>query len=234
MNETFHFRDHRPPPEIQHRLESRLSSLFRPIAGEHPPVFSTAFRSGLTSYQLRLRLNSIADGDHSYTLQMESSGPGAESLSGWAKFWTGGLQEAPPREPAPSSSDALRAAAASWLAADSHLDSVASVQAAILEAMRAGAVYSSAHKEGGTTIRWRRGTRFVAESYGESSYTQTFSTAEDFFAYLWESYDWRTSQYVWPERIPEIDAWKLILRFLEPERPRRSALDWIRDTLLGR
>lgn len=239
MTRIFCFEDSRPPWRIQHRLESDIASVFRPVPGEHPPVFATAFKNGNTSFHLRLRLDDASGLAFRYSLHMESSGPGAESLNGWADFWTRDLRETPPAETR-GSADAIRKTGEQWLAEDSRLTSTEAVQAEILDQMRKGACYATAHKEGGTTIRFSRG-RFVSESYGESSSSETFATPAEFFAYLWRFHDWKTSQYDWPNRVPELDAWKLILRFLEPPRPAislaapvRTGLSWILDRLRGR
>ena len=40
-----------------------------------------------------------------------------------------------------------------------------------------------------------------------------------FLAYLRKFYDWQTSSHVYPEKVSELDAWKIILRLMDRGKP---------------
>jgi hypothetical protein len=79
--------------------------------------------------------------------------------------------------------------------------------------MRQGATFSTAHKEGGTVISFRGG-RFISADYGESEAVKTFGDEASFLVFLRQFYDWDTSSNVYPNKVSEFDAWKLMLRLL--------------------
>lgn len=101
------------------------------------------------------------------------------------------------------------------LSAEQHLDSIPRIQIAILDSMKQGASFCVCHKEGGTNIYWRNGG-FVRSDYGEEPAQQTFANEQEFLDFLRRFYDWETSKHVYPNKVPEIEAWKLIYRLLRP------------------
>jgi hypothetical protein len=98
-----------------------------------------------------------------------------------------------------------------------HLMEVQSIQQEILSRMREGASFSTAHKEGGTTISFSQG-RFVRADYGESSRREEFRDPNRFLAFLRQFYDWETSRNTHPNKVADVVAWRLILRLLQPAR----------------
>ncbi|MEI9863519.1 MAG: hypothetical protein WDN00_02985 [Limisphaerales bacterium] len=79
--------------------------------------------------------------------------------------------------------------------------------------MKQGASFATAHKEGGTNIRWLNGI-FVRADYGESEDRKEFYSESDFLTALRKFYDWETSTNVYPDKVSDFEAWKLILRLL--------------------
>ena len=140
-----------------------------------------------------------------------------QSSASWFKHWTREFKSSPPPDPAEGSVERYRLLAEETLAAEAHLPDVTAVQQAILTAMSKGATFSTAHKEGGTRIS-RQGARFVRADYGESDRVETFNGEADFLAFIRKFYDWETSKSVYPDKVPDFDAWRLILRLLRWER----------------
>ena len=93
------------------------------------------------------------------------------------------------------------------------MDSVSSIQQIIVERMKRGATFSTAHKEGGTILKWLDG-RFIRSDYGENPDLIKFADETEFLKALRQFYDWDTSKALYPSKASDFDAWKLILRKL--------------------
>ena len=79
--------------------------------------------------------------------------------------------------------------------------------------MKAGGRFSTSHKEGGTNISWN-GEQFVRSDHGDHPDHRTFASEAEFLQGLRMFYDWETSANVYPEKVSDLVAWKLILRLL--------------------
>lgn len=88
-------------------------------------------------------------------------------------------------------------------------------QQAILQALRGGASFFTAHKEGGTRIRFD-GTQFVRADYGESDLVQRFASDAEFLDFLYRFYEAENTQSVRPASLAQAEAWRLIRRRLDP------------------
>jgi hypothetical protein len=97
------------------------------------------------------------------------------------------------------------------LHAEKHLDSVEAIQQVIIAAMKRGYGFSTAHKEGGTSIYWDA-ARFVRSDYGECNDMTEYKSEAEFLKFLYQFYEWQTRSNVYPDRLPDFDVWKLILR----------------------
>ncbi len=183
-----------------------------------------AFR-GMTKAQgsqsLELRFDAALNASNCYTLAMSSSDSSAKA---WFELWTRDLRAAAPPDPGEASADRYRELADESLAAESALSDAAAIQRTILERMRDGDTYSTAHKEGGTIISWRGpllgflGTgHFLRSDYGESSTVQRFEDNAPFLVFLRQFFDWEARAHCYPDQPPDADAWRLILRLLRPK-----------------
>ena len=99
------------------------------------------------------------------------------------------------------------------LRAEVHLDTIPALQQAIVGAMKQGAFFSTSDKEGDTRISWRGG-RFVRIRSGENPGHEEFASEDEFLIALRRFYDLETSKNIYPNKVSEFDAWKLILRLL--------------------
>lgn len=82
---------------------------------------------------------------------------------------------------------------------------VVSHQQEILQALRSGAYFRTAHKEGGTTIFWQGGC-FVREDYGDWSERHAYTEEAAFLAFLRRFFEWESRG---PQRkdLPEAERW---------------------------
>lgn len=216
------FRDKRPPQEIQFGLERDWMILFNSgFVDGRLEYRAQIVRNGVL-YSQRLVFESALRSTQVYSLYLEASAddaslqdpPTAVKISaGWFDYWTRGLVPAAAARAQKHSPERYRSLCDAALTAEAHLTDVAAVQREILAAMRAGAILSSVHKEGGTRIAWER-DRSVASDYGESNALVEFTDEATFLAMLRRRYDGEISRHTYPQRVAELVAWKLILRLL--------------------
>ncbi len=91
------------------------------------------------------------------------------------------------------------------------------IQQEILAALRAGAEFRTAHKEGGTTIRWQRG-RFIREDYGDWSERADYTEEAEFLAFLWRFFEWESRGFQRVE-MPDAERWENIRKLLHSSTP---------------
>lgn len=237
INRHMHFRDARPPEEILFGLERRLRALFRPAPQEEPRlVFRALARNGTVTYRFRFCLEAALADTNCYSLSIEGSWPAEtpgqveynlKSSAGWFDYWTGDFQPGAPPEGDEGSplTPRYRALATRALLCEQHLTDVAAIQQEILDALRAGGRYATSHKEGGTVIRFGYG-RFIRSDYGESNASETFTDDARFLAFLSRFFEFETSPRYYPDKPPPYDAWKILLRMLDRNPPKRAAGAW--------
>ena len=88
----------------------------------------------------------------------------------------------------------------------------AAIQQEILDALRRGAEFRTAHKEGGTVLRWQHG-RFIREDYGDWSERAAYTDDAAFLAFLWRFFEWE-SRSLQRVELPEPDRWRNIQQLL--------------------
>jgi hypothetical protein len=217
-----HFSDHRPPHEVQFALERDLMTLFSVAMQNDRLTMSTTANVVGARYDIELRFEAAMPLENRYSLRVETSWADAaathhdyyrNTAGSWFSFWTRDLRPAEPPAADAGSSARYQAICAASLHAEAHLDTVPALQQAIVAAMKRGARFTTAHKEGGTNIRWN-GEHFVRSDYGDYPDTVVFSSEPEFLAALRKFYDWETSKNVYSEKVPDFVAWKLILRLL--------------------
>lgn len=99
---------------------------------------------------------------------------------------------------------------------------IAAAQRAIVAALRSGASFSTAHKEGGTTIRFD-GRDYLREDFGESPSLTRFATDEELLAFLRRFYHHEVLRDAGPAGVSEAEAWRWIQRRLEWPRGAAAA-----------
>lgn len=218
-----HFRDARPPQDIQFQLERALMTLMPPRIEAGKLVCRANAKVNGARYSFLLRYEAALPRTHCYSLRVEASWAELptehhehfrQSSGSWFDLWTRDFRRASPPSADDGSAERYGAACVAALNAEAGLDSSEAIQHAIVAAMKRGASFSTAHKEGGTDIRWRDG-RFVRSDYGESEERQEFASEAKFLTFLRQFYHWETSRNAYPDTVPDTDAWKLILRLLQ-------------------
>ena len=218
-----HFRDHRPPHAVQFALERDLMTLFAASMKDDRLTLTASAKVVGAQYDFELRFEAAMSLINCYSLCVETSWADAaqthhdyyrKTAGSWFEHLTRDLQPAEP----PATADAgaperYQAICLASMNAESHLDSVPALQQTIVAAMKRGARFTTSHKEGGTNISWN-GERFVRSDYGDYPDHITFSSETEFLDTLRKFYDQETSKNVYPEKVTDLVAWKLILRLL--------------------
>lgn len=217
-----HFRDPRPPQAIQFALERDLMTLFA-ASMQHDRLVLTATATVVGArYHFELRFLAALPHTHCYSLRVETSWADAaathhdyyrHTAETWFAHWTRSFIPAEIPTADEGSTERYQRICAAALNAEAHLDSVPALQQAIVAAMKQGARFTNSHKEGGTNISWN-GEHFVRSDHGDYPDHITYASAAHFLDALRKFYDWETSQNVYPEKVSELVAWRLILRLL--------------------
>jgi hypothetical protein len=216
------FVDPRSPHEIQFQLESTLLILFEPVREDSKLVLRGSAKITGCPYTFELRFDGAYPEGNFYTLRIRASWeklPATHhdyymhSAESWFGYWTKPFHQSALPSDATRNEERSRELEQQCIEAEAHLSSVDAVQQAILSEMREGAYFVTAHKEGGTHLRWN-GTHFHRADYGESEDTETFPDDASFLGFLRQFYNGDVSRQTYPEKVPELAAWKLILRLL--------------------
>lgn len=217
-----HFRDHRPPHGIQFALERDLMTLFAASMQNDRLILTASANVVGAQYDFELRFEAAILPEHCYSLRVETSWGEApathhdyyrKTAGSWFDHWTREFIPADPPDSDPGPSARYQEICAASLNAGSHLDTVPAVQQTIVAAMKSGARFTTSSKEGDTIITWN-GSRFMRVDQGEYPDTVVFPSELEFLEALRKFYAWETSQNVYPEKVPDLVAWKLILRLL--------------------
>ena len=220
-----HFEDKRPPQEVQFGLERELMTLFAPaIDGGKLCMLARGNVNG-ARYNFELRFEAALFFRNCYSLRVEASWAEQPAHShdyfrktadSWFSLWTRDLMAANPPKADAGSPERYRKLADAALAAETQLDSIAAIQQAIVAGVKGGGSYSTSHKEGGTNIFWRGG-KFIRSDYGDYPDHKEFTDESAFLTMLQQFCHWDVHRLAGPNKLSEFDAWKLILRRLQPK-----------------
>ncbi len=219
---VLHFRDPRPPHEVQFALERDLMTLFAASMQNDRLTFTATAVVVGARYHFELRFLAALPHTHCYSLRVATSWADAaathhdyyrHTAESWFSHWTRGFMPANPPAAEASAPERYQAICAAALNAEAHLDSVPALQQTIVAAMKQGARFTTSHKEGGTNITWN-GTHFVRSDYGDYPDHITYATEAEFLDALRKFCDWETSKNVYPEKVTELVAWRLMLRLM--------------------
>ena len=217
---VLHFKDQRPPHEVQIALEREIRTLFTPaMEGDALCLRAKANVVG-ADYDLLLRFEAALAEWNCYSLRAqvlwgELPADHAEyyrkTSGSWFASWTSDFVPANPPPANAGSAERYRQLIEETLNAEKHLDSVASIQQAIIAAMKDGARYYDSHKEGGTKIYWQR-DRFARSDYGDYPDERHFTDESEFLKMLYQFCHWQATSHSDKNQLTELDTWRLILR----------------------
>jgi hypothetical protein len=238
---ALHVIDSRAPQDVQAQLERNTDAVFAPLGNEDDLVRSAMIRCGMLQYRLTLTLVNVLPQGNSFRLDVAAfahEGHADEQAllrhaQAWIGVWTHGLQTVPRPAAGEGSASRRQALARAWRAAEVPLGQIATLQQSIVQAMRHGATFSTAHKEGGSNIRFD-GRRYEHTEYGENQSIRHYASDAQFLDFLRQFFDYETSRHVWPARVPEVDAWRLILRRVRPPGGNAAAGGSARSGALAR
>lgn len=220
----FHFKDIRPPQEVQFHLEKQIGSLFTLSMENRMLVFRSRADVIGVVYTLEMRFTGSLQRKNHFTLHAEASWGGESApnreyyrntAEGWFQMWIRGLTPAPPPKPGEGVGESYLEACEIAIHAEDHLKSVEAIQQAILDGMYKGGRYSTSHKEGGTHICWRI-DRFIRSDYGDYPDHQNYQDPGEFLKALRQFFHWDIQRYAGKTPFSEIEVWKLLLRRMSP------------------
>ncbi len=219
-----HFRDKRPPHEVQFALERELMSLFAAEVVDGRLHLRTTLVVVGAHYSVELCFEAALLLQNCYSLRVETSWADAapthhdyyrKTSDGWFNFWTRDLIPADLPAGDAGSPERYRTLCNEALGAEAHLDSVAAIQHAIVAGMKRGGRFGTSHKEGGTNIFWRAG-KFVRSDYGDDPDLKEFTDDGEFLNMLRRFCDGDVTRNAGKARRSDFDAWKLIWRRMQP------------------
>lgn len=217
-----HFRDHRPPHEIQFALERDLMTLFTASMQNERLIMTATANVVGARYDFTLRFEAATPHTNCYSLCVETSWADAAAThhdyyrhtsDSWFSHWTRDLQPAAPTEVEEAPTERYQRICVASLNAEAHLDTVPALQQEIVAAMKRGGRFTTSSKEGDMNFHWSR-DRFVRTDVGDYPGTVVYASEAEFLDMLRKYYDWETSKNMYPEKVSELVAWKLILRML--------------------
>ncbi|MBL9172877.1 MAG: hypothetical protein JNL10_05025 [Verrucomicrobiales bacterium] len=217
---VLHFRDPRSPSEIRQAFERDTLVLWAvKCVGRELRMNAETQVEGVR-FQLELRFLAATRLENFYSLEAVGCWDRTDRANfdhqrhraeGWFQGWTRELREIAPPFPGEPYSEHYGERCEVALSHSGNLRKVADVQRAILEGMRRGGTFGRVHKEGGTSIFWRRG-RFVRLDYGDNPGRIEFADEVSFLRMLWEFHEWKVRPSASSVALQEFDAWTVILR----------------------
>jgi hypothetical protein len=223
------FRDLRSPYEMRCALERLHMTRFLAVPKDGGLEYVAETVQGGLPCVFRLVYESAdPDSDH-YALHMRMSWAHLKpevhdyyrkSAGSWFDLWSSSLLSIPAGTHRPRRQATLGERVAEAQSAESDLREVAGIQRKIVEALRQGATYSTAHKEGGTRIGYSGGA-FYQEDFGDNPAKHRFEDEATFLRSLRRFFDWEISRGNPSGVIAEEVAWILILRRLDQRLERK-------------
>jgi hypothetical protein len=220
-----HFRDSRPPHQVQFALEREIRTLFTHTT-EHDKLCLRAKANVVgADYDLLLRFEAALPSYNCYLFRLDvSCGDNASShedyyrktSASWFKLWTSEFKVANPPAAGEGSSQRYHQLSEEALKSEQQFDSIVAIQQAIIVSIKRGARFGTAHKEGGTNIYWKN-SRFVRSDYGDYPDEQQFTDEIDFLKMLRQFCHSDVTRNSGKDQLSEIDTWRLIMRRMDPK-----------------
>jgi hypothetical protein len=228
-----YFYDKRPPQKVQSLLERYVRVIFSPVLdAEHQAKNTTdetklRFQANATvlgaTYQFRLTFEEAFLDLNGYSLQMDVTwtvqGSGnndyqRSSSESWFQFWTQEFSASNRNLAGRGSQQLYWQRREEALSEQQQLNSIESIQSAIVAALQWGASFRTSHKEGGTNIQWRNGV-YKRSDYGDCPSEQDFEDKIEFLKMLRQFCNWDVTCHSPKGSLSEIDLWRLIYRRLD-------------------
>lgn len=217
---VLHFRDKRPPHEVQFALERLIRTLFTPSMEEGMMCLRARANIVGADYGFLLRFEAALPEWNCYSLRAKALWgelPFAhaeyyrKTAGSWFAHWTSEFIAANSPIASEGSAERYLHLCKQALTAEEHLDSVAAIQQTIVTAMKNGASFYDSHKEGDTKIFWKW-ERFIRSDIGDYPDERHFNDEGDFLKMLYQFCHWDATRNFDKDQLSEIDTWRLILR----------------------
>jgi hypothetical protein len=228
LNMEVCFADRRPVLDVRYDMERRVKRFLPRDPDPSRLVFRCDTPADATRdpNTIELRLEAVSEDHNVYALRFDFSGPKdprhtqtiIDNVARTFDRWMEGLTVAPRTEGsreryAQVFADTIAAESLPPVVKEEDTAGVLRIKQAILQGLRQGKSFSTAHHEGGTIVKIV-GSFFVFQDYGESEKFEQFTGEEDFFERLRELYHWWSRRDWVPHTPPEIEEWRFIERQL--------------------
>lgn len=217
---VLHFRDKRPPRELQFALERDLRTLLTPSMEGGSLCYRAKANVVGANYDFALRFEATLPEWNCYSLQASAlwgelpsdhADYYRKTSKSWFESWTSDFIAANQPLAGEGTVESYRKLCEEALAAEKHLNSVTAIQQAIIVAVKEGARYYDSHKEGGTKIYWD-GKRFVRSDYGDDPDERHFTDESEFLKMLYQFCHWKTTSHADKDKLSDVETWRLIQR----------------------
>jgi hypothetical protein len=224
LNMEVYFADGRPVLDVRYDLERRVKRFLPRDPDPLRLVFRGTTPGSATQdpNTIELRLEAAFDTHNVYALRFDFTGPKdprhtqtiidnvARTFDRWMKGLSLAARTEGSRERyAQVFAETIAAEALPPVAKEEDAAGVLKIKQAILQGLRRGKSFSTAHKEGGTIVKIV-GSFFVFQDYGESEAREEFTSEEAFFERLRKFYHWPLRLEWLPHTPPEIEEWRFI------------------------
>lgn len=220
---TLQFLDARTPHDVQCAFERILMVPFTHTMDADGLRWNGTSHVNGAKYEFELRFLATGASGNVFSLHTVASWPMPDSPAddyfsktsvSWFRLWTSELVVVDADAAGDRGSEYSRLCDAA-LRAERQLDSVAAVQRAIVEGVRRGGRFVSSHKEGGSNIGWRHGA-FSRSDHGDDPGFVTYADEAAFLEAICLFHQSDVTRHAGGHALPELDAWKLILRRMIP------------------
>lgn len=214
------FNDRRSPLDLQAVLEEAWMAPFAPVWVGHILVFKGELDLTGVHYQVEVAFLDVGPRGNHFRLRTMVSWEGAAALyhdyfrrtsEGWFALWTQRLKETRPRGKSQREAGSYAALCSEVLTAQEGLNSPVTLKQRIVDGLKQGGTFSTAHKEGGTRISWIT-DRYVRSDYGECPERSVYESDADLLAMLWRLLEPEVARQAGPAGHPEAATWRLIWR----------------------
>jgi hypothetical protein len=220
----------RLPLDVKFEVEKATGVLLDRDPGSHGLLtFRGSSSVPPNQYTLELRYEAALPERNLYSLRVDSASPkqwyseeqSRRDADRAIAYWTGLLQLIPnPGAQRAASRELYEQRVAQTIGQETQRagrredpDPIRAVQREVLDGLRRGLGFRTAHHEGGTNI-YLRGGKLIKANYGEDESVEEVEGEEKILASIRAFYDWESRRDTYPHRPPELEVWKYIRKEL--------------------
>lgn len=217
-----YFRDQATPDEIQAELEEEVRTIFTPALRDGILSMSANARVVGARYKFELRYEAALPDANHYSLHIQADWKGfpentheyfRKSCNGWIDLWTRNLQLYPPPSPDENLPEKYKSICDSAMIECARLNSIETIRDRIIAAVKAGATYSSSHKEGGTVFSWES-DHYLRYDFGDYPGQDEYHDDAAFLQAIKQFFHWDVHRNAGDTPLTDLEVWTLLYRMM--------------------